>query len=52
MSEFFGLGKYLRAEAPQCGSFAPFSASVWFFLSVLLLGEGQLFLQKLCKNML
>jgi hypothetical protein len=30
VSEFFGLGKYLRAEAPQCGSFVPFSASVWF----------------------
>lgn len=33
MSEFFGLGKYLRAEAPQCGSFVRFSASVWFFLA-------------------
>ncbi len=35
MSEFFGLGKYLRAETPQCGSFVPYSASVWVFLGVL-----------------
>jgi hypothetical protein len=36
MSEFFGLGKYLRVETPQCGSFVPYSASVWVFLGVLL----------------
>jgi hypothetical protein len=41
----------LRAEAPQCGSFVPYPASVWFFPDVLL-GDSQLFLQKLCKNML
>ncbi len=43
MSEFFGLGKYLRAKAPQCGSFVPFSAFCMVFPGCPPLGRGSTF---------